>query len=254
MKIAAAQTPVTRDPKQNGAAIRAQMREAAEAGARLVLFCEGALSGYPVKDEEVDWAGVAAALDEVRALAKELRLWTVLGCNHRNEGKRPFNSLYAISDLGEITARYDKRLCSFNEISNYFSAGFDQVTIEADGFRFGLTICIEACFPELFMEYERLGVDAVLFASAGGGEGFRVMLQGHAAANCLWIPAATPARDGALTGVIGPDGQWMERLGSKGEPGMVVVKLDRSDPRFDIALNKARPWRRLAREGSIYRR
>jgi hypothetical protein len=30
--------------------------------------------------------------------------------------------------------------------------------------------------------------------------------------------------------------------------------MDRNDPGFDIALNKARPWRRVAREGSIYRR
>ena len=253
MKIGVGQTAVTRDPRANGAAIRAQMREAAGQGAQLVLLCEGALSGYPVKDEETDWAGVADELGTVKALAKELGLWTAIGCNHRNEGRRPFNSVYVISDQGEIAARYDKRLCSFNEISNYFSAGFEPVVIEVGGFRFGVTICIEAGFPELFMEYERLGVDAVLFASAGVGESFRIMLQGHAAANCLWIPVSTRARDGALTGVVGPDGQWMEQVGAPA-PGLVVVELDRNDPRFDIELNKARPWGRVSREGSIYRR
>jgi deaminated glutathione amidase len=246
MKIAAAQTLVTRDPKENGAAIRAQMREAAGQGARLALFREGALSGYPLKDQEIDWAGVARELDELKALAKELELWTVVGCNHRNEGRRPFNSLYVISDRGEIAARYDKRLCSFNEISNYFSAGAEPVVFEAGGFRFGLTLCIEACFPELFMEYERLDVDAILFASSG--DGFSIPLQGHATNNCLWIAVSAPA------GVIGPDGEWMERLGAQAPPAVVVVDMDRNDPRFDIALNKARPWRRVAREGSIYRR
>jgi hypothetical protein len=32
-----------------------------------------------------------------------------------------------------------------------------------------------------------------------------------------------------------------------------VADLDRADPKLDVALNKARPWRRVAREGRIYR-
>ena len=35
--------------------------------------------------------------------------------------------------------------------------------------------------------------------------------------------------------------------------GFAEGLLDRRNPAYDIALSKARPWRRLAREGSIYR-
>ena len=35
--------------------------------------------------------------------------------------------------------------------------------------------------------------------------------------------------------------------------GIAIADLNRTAPRFDIALNKARPWRRVAREGRIYR-
>jgi hypothetical protein len=33
---------------------------------------------------------------------------------------------------------------------------------------------------------------------------------------------------------------------------MVMHELDRSAPELDVALNKARPWRRKARAGDIY--
>lgn len=256
MKIAAAQTQSGRDPRENGAMVQTQMREAAAAGARLVLFTEGVLSGYALKDEETDWAGVAVALEQVRTLARELKLWTVVGCSHRVEGKRPFNSVYVVSDAGEIAARYDKRLCSNNEISNYYSAGAGPVVFDAEGFRFGLVLCLEVCFPELFMEYERLGVDCVLFPAASSSEEFNLLARGHAAANCYWVAVSTPTKvgGGLAAGVIGPDGTWLEQLGGQGEAGVVVSVLDRGDPRFDVALNKARPWRRLAREGGIYRR
>jgi predicted amidohydrolase len=254
MKIAAAQTPVSRDPRENGAAIREQMKNAAKKGAKLALFSEYALSGGALKEAETDWDGVASQLAEIRTFARELRLWTVVGSSHRNEGRRPHNSLYVISDAGEIAARYDKRLCSNNEIRNYYSAGLEPVVFEASGFRFGMTICIEVCFPELFMEYERLDVDCVLFPAASGDSMFGIMAMGHAAANNCWIAVSTPVRPNGLlpSGVLGPDGFWMDQLADQETPGIVVVDLDRKDPRFDIPLNKARPWRRVAREGKIY--
>jgi predicted amidohydrolase len=253
MKIAAAQSIITRDPSENGAAIRALMRQAADAGARLVQFTEGALSSYPLRCEEADWSAVALELTQIAALAAELKLWTVVGSAHRVSPNRPHNSLYVISDLGEIATRYDKRLCSNNEINTFYSPGFDPVVFEVDGFRFGLALCIEVNFPELFMEYERLGVDCVLFSAHSGDAMFGVMAQGHAATNCLWFGVSTPAQAWALpSGVIGPDGRWMAQAAGQIAPGIVATELDRADPRFDVALNKARPWRRVAREGAIY--
>ena len=37
------------------------------------------------------------------------------------------------------------------------------------------------------------------------------------------------------------------------EPSYVIATLDRHDPAYDVALNKARPWRAKARLGEIYR-
>jgi predicted amidohydrolase len=109
MLIAAAQTPVTHDAAENGASIRAVMRAARLAGADLVHFPEGAASGYPTFPEQ-DWDLLQGELEQIAVLARELRLWTVFGSNRPISGEhRPRNSVYVVSDLGEIAGRYDTR-------------------------------------------------------------------------------------------------------------------------------------------------
>lgn len=79
-----------------------------------------------------------------------------------------------------------------------------------------------------------------------------VILQAHAAINCLWIAVATPANaDKPASGIVAPNGEWICRC----EPGIgcAVGDLDHTDPELEIAFRKARPWRRKAREGQIYR-
>src|SRR5262245_52946427 len=99
MRIAAAQTEVTIDPRANGTAIRDAMRRAASLGARLVHFAEGALTGYVGSDKphyagwDIDWEPVGAELRRTMALAGELGIWVVAGGNHRLSGvHRPHNS------------------------------------------------------------------------------------------------------------------------------------------------------------------
>jgi predicted amidohydrolase len=103
------------------------MWEANRAGARLVHFPEGAMtcprkkimsvSGPeevgPADWARVDWTVLREEPAATVALAGELRLWTVLGSIHRLTGPhRPHNSLYVISDRGEIATRYDERMLS----------------------------------------------------------------------------------------------------------------------------------------------
>lgn len=82
---------------------------------------------------------------------------------------RPYNSLYVISDRGKLITRYDERLLSNTKISFMYSPGTVPVTFEIDGFRFGCALGMEAHYPEIFMEYEKLNVDCVLFSTAGDG-------------------------------------------------------------------------------------
>jgi len=257
LPIAIAQPTITADPHVNGREVRRLMTEAAEAGARLIHFPEGMLSGYAVEQvqdwREVSWPSVRTELDAVAALAGELSLWVVLGSAHPlTPPHRPHNSLYVISDEGRLVDRYDKRRCSHTETTRFYTPGFEPVVVEVDGFRFGLALCIEVNFPELFGDYEGLGVDAVLLSAYPVDSVFETKARALAAVYNLWISVAVPAQSTHLfsSGLVGPDGRHVVRADEA--PGLVTASLDRDSPQLDVALNKARPWRAQARAGEVY--
>lgn len=257
ISIAAAQSLITANVRENGRGIRDLMQRAREQNARLVHFTEGALSGYSRSEvtewRSFDWAAIREELEAIAAWAGELGLWAVVGCAHRLSWQnRPHNSLYVISDTGALINRYDKRFCSNNEINNWYSPGFDPLVFSVDGFKFGCALCIEIAFPEVFSEYERSGVDCVLFSAYSSDPMYGTMLQGHAAVNNIWISLSTPAQCSPTlaSGLIGPDGAFSSRCESDGQAGLTISQLDGS--RYEISLTKARPWRAIARQGQIY--
>ncbi len=171
LRIAVAQGRIGRDVRANGREIRGLMRRAAAGGARLVQFPEerrplATPSPRSPPGTSVDWPALREELEETAALAGSLGLWVVLGSAHPlTAPHRPHNSLYVIADTGALAGRYDKRRCSHTEITGWFSPGAAPLTFAVDGFTFGCAICIEIVFPELFAEYEALGVDAVLVSA-----------------------------------------------------------------------------------------
>ena len=196
--IAIAQTPIADDPQANGWTVRSAMRRAAAQGVRLVQFPEGALSGYAKEQirswQDVNWDAIGTEIDQVADLARELGLWVLLGSAYPlTPPTRPHNSIYVISDRGSIVDRYDKRICSNAEITTFYSPGFDPVVFEVDGLRFGCAVCIEVNFPELFAEYQRLGVDCVLLSAYPVDSIFAVKARAHAAINNYWVGLSAPA-------------------------------------------------------------
>lgn len=263
IRIAVAQSLVTLDPRANGAAIRQLMRQAHAQGARLIQFPEGAASGYPSGPEgkaglagwNVDWAALREELEETAALARTLGIWAVVGANHPlTAPNRPHNSLYVISDTGEIAGRYDKRLLSWSEVNDWYAPGDAPLVFEVDGFRFGCVLCIEVQFPELFVEYAQAGVDCLLFSSFSRDEMFAVQAQGHAACGAYWLGFCVPAQcsDAAPSGLVGPDGRWLARAPADGQTALLVADLDRRAESLFVALNHNRPWRARARAGELH--
>ncbi len=259
--IAAVQSEITEDVRLNGRHIREMMTAAREAGARLAQFPEGALSGYvksQVRDwDSVDWGVVVAELVATALHAGRLGLWTVVGCAHcLTAPHRPHNSLYVISDAGRLVGRYDKRLCSHSELSGWFTPAPPEPRVfDIEGFRFGCALCIEVKFPELFAEYERLGVDCVLLSAYAEDPVFDVLARAHAATNCYWVSLATPSQCAHRlpSALIGPDGEYVARGANDDTPGPVCGPLDRSAPEFATALTLARPWRALARSDGAFK-
>jgi predicted amidohydrolase len=246
--IAIAQMPITGDACINGYKVRELMHEAAAGGARLIQFPEGALSGYaknPIQDwAEVNWLIVREELEAIMYLAAQLKIWVVLGSAHPLTPPHwPHNSLYIISDAGQIITRYDKRICSATEVNRFYTPGSDPVVFDVDGFRFGCMICVEINFPQLFMEYDALGVDCLLLSAYPIDEIFYLKARAHAAIHNYWLGLSVPSQCVKLmpSGLIGPDGMPLKHLTT--DEGVVIEHMDRNAPELDIALNKARPWR-----------
>jgi predicted amidohydrolase len=164
--------------------------------------------------------------------------------------------MYVISDQGELVTRYDERLLSNTKLSHMYTPGSSPVTFEVDGLRFGCAMGIEVHFPVVFAEYERLDVDGVLFSTAGPGEtsdaaAFAAEAQAHAAANSLWVSFAIAAQHGgaAPSGTVAPDGRWAARCPADERSAVAIADIDNRPESIDIAITRARPWRRLARAG-----
>jgi predicted amidohydrolase len=274
LRLAVAQPIVREDPRSvaelraSGRGVRRLMHEAHDAGARLIHFPEGATCSPhkrilsidgpdtvgPADWDRFEWDTLRQELAATAELARALNLWTVLGSVHRlTPPHRPHNSLYVISDRGEVVTRYDERMLSETKISYMYAPGSASLTFEVDGVRFGCLLGIEVHFPELFSEYERLSVDCVLFSTTGGAAGnepiFATEAQGLAAANSYWVSFSVPARHAAIapSGLIGPAGQWLARGPRDGTPSVVVADLDDTAEDVEIAVFRARPWRRTAR-------
>lgn len=256
--LATMQTVICADVRENGRVVRAALVRAAEAGARVVHFPERALSGYVISEiagwDRVDWRALREELEETAALAGQLGIWVVLGANHRLPGGMwPHNSLYVISDTGDVVGRYDKRYCSNPELTYWYTPGDAPLVFDVDGVRFGCALCIEVVFPELFAEYERLGADCALLSSYSGDPVHGVMAQAHAGTNCMWVSMSTPVACSATlaAGLFGPDGHVVERCAPR-MPGQMLADVGVEAGRYRVALRLSRPWRALARSGHVH--
>ncbi len=156
LTIATCQFPLSADIRANGAFIRRQMRTAARRGAEIVHFSEAALSGYAgaqfASFDGYPWDVLADETRRIRNVAAELAVWTVLGSTHRQARGKPFNGLYLIAPTGRVVKRYDKCLLMPRDRQHY-AAGHRLVTHTLNGIKFGLLICFDFRFPEIWREY-----------------------------------------------------------------------------------------------------
>jgi predicted amidohydrolase len=185
------------------------MGEAAGRGARVAHFPEGALSGYAGSDfgtfAGYDWAALARATDRVRERAAELGIWAVAGSAHRfSDVSAPHNSLYVISDRGEVAGRYDKRFLGGTDLDHY-SPGSHFTTWSIDGIRCGALICYDYRFPELYRQYVRRDVQ-LMFHSFHAGN-------------------ASPERVAAITAAIGPEYAPLNPAATLTYPGVTMPSV-----------------------------
>jgi predicted amidohydrolase len=247
IRIASCQFPVSSNIKENYRWIKDQIIEAKLKKADIVHFPECALSGYPGSDmnslDNFDWDELFRATDSVMALAKELKIWVILGSMHRLSGSnKPHNSLYLINSEGEIIDRYDKRFCTASDL-NFFTPGDHFVTFKLNGITCGLLICYDVRFPELYREYRKLGADLIFhsFYNARAGKGsihpviMHITAQASAATNYFYMSLTnSSAPESWPCYFITPDGLIQNKL-TENVPGILISDIDATEKYYDAS-------------------
>ena len=148
MKIALAQiNPIVGDVAGNAALIRRTIQQAQQAGARLVVFPELALVGYPPKDLLLKPQFIEDNVAAMEALATTTGSCAALVgfvCQHTGPTGRALHNAAALLQDGRVVARYFKRLLPTYDVfdeTRYFQPGQSHSIVELDGRRLGLTIC-----------------------------------------------------------------------------------------------------------------
>jgi len=269
LTVATCQFPVDADIRKNLTFISRQMRMAKRRGAQVVHFSEACLSGYAGVSFDsftgFDWDLLVRSTHQIRALAKELRLWVILGSAHRLTGRhKPHNCLYIINDLGRIVDRYDKRFCTGERSGRtadlkHYTPGNHFCTFSIHGLRCAAQICHDFRYDELCRKHLQLGVDLLFYSYHNARQNpadlrryniWRVIvpatMQTYAANNYFWISANNSSQPASAWSsfFVRPDGIITGRL-KLNKPGVLISQLDTARNFYD----PSEPWRKRAIRG-----
>ena len=168
MKIALAQIdPTVGDFTGNLERIVAASRRAAALGARLTVFSELAICGYPPADflEKPSFlARCRSAVDELAAATRDLPSAVLAGVAlpaPPETGKHAVNAAVLL-DRGTLLLEQHKRLLPFYDVfdeQRYFAPSRGQQVVELDGVRLAITICEDAWNDKNFWPQRLYKVD-----------------------------------------------------------------------------------------------
>ena len=168
MKIAIAQIdPTVGDFTGNVEKIVAASRRAAGLGARLTVFSELAICGYPPADflEKPSFlARCRTAVDELALATSELTTAVLAGIAlpAMNDSGKPAVNAAVLLDGGKLLLEQHKRLLPFYDVfdeQRYFDAARTQQVVELDGTRLAVTICEDAWNDKNFWPRRLYAVD-----------------------------------------------------------------------------------------------
>jgi len=242
--VAAVQAePVPGDVAGNASTAARLVRLAVDRGAALCVLPELFLPAYhpPALRASPTTTDVAAAaghgvddprLDPLRAAARDGAIAVVVGAAVRHaDGRRTCSSL-VVDRTGTVTAAYDKQHLWGPDERELFTSGAAGATLALDGWRLGLGICYDGCFPEHGRAAAADEVGGYLVPS-GYVEGSQHRRDLYYAARALdntmyvvfanSVGGAQPWRFNGGAAVYDPEGRPLVRAADHGEEVVVAV-------------------------------
>ncbi|MEQ8344109.1 MAG: carbon-nitrogen hydrolase family protein [Sneathiellaceae bacterium] len=236
------------DEAANAGQAERLIREAAGAGARLILTPEN--TGFMTNgSQRVLAAGRPEAghpvLERLCRLAAELEVWLVIGSLWIRDPDEPRNRnrSFLVDPQGRIAARYDKIHMfdvtvsdteSYRESRN-FAPGDRAVVHDLPFGRIGLTICYDLRFPQLYRALGQAGARLITvpaaFTRPTGAAHWDVLLRARAIETGAFVlaPAQTGTHPGGRetwghSAIVAPWGEILAQAGTA--PGALVATLD----------------------------
>lgn len=212
MRIALAQIRSGTDPAANLALVDRYSREAADAGASLVLFPEATMCRFGVPLAPVAESRDGRWADGVRAVAQRTGITVVAGMFCPSGDGRVTNTLIASGPDAE--AYYDKihlyDAFGFAE-SKTVAPGHQPTVIDVGGVQVGLTLCYDVRFPALYAELADRGAQLItVHASWGSGPGkldqWTLLARARAIDTTAIVAAVDQAYPGDEIAALGPTG------------------------------------------------
>lgn len=202
--VAAVQMVSTPDPAENRQTAARLVREAAAAGARVIVLPEyWAILGRKETDklDQAEPFGDGPLQSFMSAIAKECGVWLLGGTVPlvSDDPGKVLNTLLAYGPAGELAGRYDKiHLFGFTRGDESFDEsrtivpGHDVVVLQTPFARIGLSICYDLRFPELYraMGHCDLIVLPAAFTHTTGRAHWEVLLRARAIENQCFVLAA----------------------------------------------------------------
>jgi predicted amidohydrolase len=250
MHVAVVQLNSQDDVTDNLSRVRRWVGEAAKSGARLVALPENfAFMGEEARKREiaerVDRSPPGPILGTLVEVASSHGVWVMGGGmpERSDDPTRPYNASVLVDPRGSVAAVYRKVHLfdvslpdgtSLRE-STATGAGMEAVTAEVDGVRFGMSICYDVRFPELYRRLVDQGARVVTvpaaFTLTTGKDHWHVLLRARAIEDQVWVLA--PAQHGkhprgrqtyGKSIIVDPWGEVVAQC-SEGE-GFATARLD----------------------------
>ncbi|MBF9130960.1 carbon-nitrogen hydrolase family protein [Plantactinospora sp. S1510] len=246
LTVAAVQAEAVPGDVAGNAVTAARLVErAARAGARLVVLPELFLPAYHPPALRNDPVGTDVAaddrqvvadprLDPLAAVARDHRVVVLVGAAVRHPDGRRTCSALVVDRSGRVSAGYAKQHLWGPDENELFTAGERGATLLVDGWRLGLGVCYDGCFPEHGRAAAVDGAHGYLCPSGYvvGSEHRRdLYYRARALDNTMYVVfanavgGAAPWRFNGGAAVYDPEGRSLGRAGDHGE-AVVVARLD----------------------------
>ncbi len=211
LRLAAVQMCSRNDLEDNLQRATDRIREAADSGSDVVALPENfAFMGSDAERAEVAQGLDGEILGTLKALAREKAINILCGSflvrSSDESDDRPTNTSVFLDRKGKEAAVYHKIHlfdvsltdgASYRE-SEYIRPGDEPVTVRREGVTFGLTICYDLRFPELYRRLARKGAQVIFvpaaFTMVTGKEHWMPLLQARAIESQVYVVA--PAQFG----------------------------------------------------------